>query len=452
MRRFYVVPFALCLLAAGPAAAPRAETHVVRIGDAETRALVASHDGELVRFGLTRDQRQNLRELSGGRVDLLNLYRVRLDPHQDATKIAASTGYLGKLGPAVPPFSTLGRDGKITGTTLGVTEADAAVPPPAETPMDPVLADQWWVPALKAPEAWRYGTGRGVTIADCDTGFFLEEPDLGPNMMIERRYDFSDLGDPLNVDHGPFVFHGTAVAAIMTGVRDGAGTNGLAYEAKLVPLQNFNYDRDVDDVDKEEATARCILHAVRLGDVDVIVVQNQTSAGSSETFAGTREAIELAVESGISVVSAAGNASVELVTEERHDSGSIIVGALRQNGRAANYSNFGPRVTVSAFGENLRTLYGPDGRIDAFGGTTGAAAQVGAAVALMLSANRDLTPWEVRTILQRTRATSELNVRVGGMLDIGAAVRAASMASPNRDGRARALAFRKKAAAILRGD
>ena len=368
-----------------------------------------------VSFGLTSRQHEQIYALTNGTVNFRNIYRMT-KPKQAAlgredplAKLRHE--FLGTIPYPLPPLAG------VVGTDKALERAATA---------DPDLGDEWWLAALGVVQTWEMATGQGVTIADCDSGYHTEEPDLAPNLVLEERRDFSDVSRPTVVTDGAFVFHGTAVAAIMAGVRDGSGTNGIAYQAKVIPLQNYNYDRSLDNSDKEEATARCVLHALRLPAVRVIVVENQTPTGSSETFAGTRDAIRLAISSGITVVSAAGNNSLELKAEANDDSGSIIVGALRRNGRRSIFSNWGSRVTISAFGEGIRTLYGPGGQIETFGGTTAAAAQVAATVALMLDVNPTLTPQQVRSILIATRRLTTENRSVGGMIDVYAAVRKAA--------------------------
>ena len=103
---------------------------------------------------------------------------------------------------------------------------------------DPSLLNQWWIQSLKVPQAWKHATGQGVVIADCDAGYYHDEPDLRANMLLNHRYDLSS-SSPYVVDDGGMTSHGTAVAAIMAGVLDGSGTSGIAYNAKIVPLQNF---------------------------------------------------------------------------------------------------------------------------------------------------------------------------------------------------------------------
>lgn len=348
-----------------------------------------------ITFGLTSAQMGSLNTVTDGRVDFSNLYAVDSADKSVLAKMQNASTYVGSIYPNVPPPVVEG---------------------------DPALAGEWWIDRINAKPAWNVATGRGVVIADCDSGYYTEESDIAGNLLLDDRFDTADLDEPLNVRDGNYLSHGTSVTSIMAGVLDGVGTSGIAYNAKVVPLQNFNYARQLDDLGKEEATAKCILKALEHSDVKIIVLENQTANGSSETFAGTREAVKLALEAGVTIVSAGGNSNVELIQEEQNDTGSIIVGALTETGTRASFSNFGSRVSIAAFGENLKTLSGPNGQFGNFGGTSGAAPQVAGAVALMLEANPSLTPAQVKDILIATRIESAQTSNVGGLLDVSAAV------------------------------
>lgn len=352
----------------------------------------SAKDMRPVTFGLSARQMNHILKLSNGSVDFRNIF-VTKNIHQKKL----SFHYELHSSHHRPPFL--------------VTE------------YDPKTKEGWWQEAHKVKEAWKFATGKGVTIADCDAGYYTDEEDIAGNLLLEYAKDLSDKDEPYVINDGNYVSHGTSVAAIMIGLLNGKGINGMSPDAKLVPLQNYNYS-EADDTDKEEATAACILYALTIPEVKIIVLENQTH-GSSETFMGTREAVRLALKSGVTIVSAAGNSNNELTDEAMDDTGSIIVGAVRRDGSKESFSNYGTRVSIAAYGSGLLTLEGPDGALGYFGGTSGATPQVASAVALMLELNPSLSPAQIKNILVSTRITTEENASVGGLMNLTDALREA---------------------------
>lgn len=366
------------------------------LGGVYDKAYVkGNHSGKTgvkqLHFGLTDEQKQKIADLTDGKIDFRNHF--------------VTTNLYNKIifDPSIEFHSS------------------KTTPPMIVTEFDPKQKDGWWQQAHKVDEAWKLATGKGVTIADCDAGYHTEEADIKGNLILEHAKDLADKENPTKINDGNFVTHGTSVAAIMVGLLDGTGINGMAYESKLVPLQNYNYDYMLDDMDKEEATAACILEALKIPEVKVIVLENQTH-GSSETFSGTRDAVRLALKANVTIVSAGGNSSNELTAEAADDTGSIIVGAINKNGKTETFSNYGSRVSIAAYGSDLLTLSGPNGKLGKFGGTSGATPQVAATVAMMLEVNPDLTPEQIKQILIETRTTTEENKKVGGMINVVAAI------------------------------
>jgi subtilisin family serine protease len=378
-----------------------------------------------VTFGLSERAINRIYTLSRGRVDFRNIFTVAVSNRSNLQSLQTRSGYQGAIFPNVPPPFFMGAPG------------------------DPAFSGQWWVQKHNVEAAWNLATGRGVVIADCDAGYYLTETDIASNMLSQFRFSLSDPENPYEVSKGGYITHGTAVSAIMSGVIDGHGTNGIAYEAKTVPLQNYTYSSR-DKVEKEEATARCILHAMKIQQVRIIVLENQTANGSSETFVGTREAVKLALAAGMTIVSAGGNYSKELLVEEQNNTGSIIVGALNPDGSKASFSNYGKRIAVAAYGSGLHTLCGPNGAMCEFGGTSGATPQVAAAVALMLQANPRLLPEQIKFILEKTRITNQSNATVGGLLNLVEAVRTAKETPVSTERFHRRQQIRRQAMDILK--
>jgi subtilisin family serine protease len=79
--------------------------------------------------------------------------------------------------------------------------------------------------------AWSRGiTGKGSTIAIIDQGFDLTQSDISGKIIASKN--FYTLGGPVTWGE-----HGTAVAGIAAGAQNGAGTVGVAPDAKLILAQ-----------------------------------------------------------------------------------------------------------------------------------------------------------------------------------------------------------------------
>jgi subtilisin family serine protease len=282
---------------------------------------------------------------------------------------------------------------------------------------DQLLRNEWWPKALNLSNLWSTATGNGVTIASCDTGVYENAKDLSDNLLLKYARDFANPGDRLNVYDGNFLSQGTASAGIMVGVKNFKGINGIAYNARLIPLQNFHYAQQLDKVSLLTATERCIKYAITIPQVSIIAVQTLISNSSIELHKGVRDAVELAIRSGVTIVVPAGDSTKELSKERIYDSGSIIVGALAQDGKTAIFSNYGSRITVSSYGEKIKALWGMYGETRYFGGTLAASAQIAGIIALAKERNSQLLPADIKWLLKTTRTRSTNNYNVGGLVN-----------------------------------
>ena len=319
-------------------------------------------------------------------------------------------------------------------------------------PIDQLLRNEWWPKALKLNEVWGQATGKGVTIAACDTGIHKNAKDLEQNLLIKYARDFANPRDKFNIFDGNYVSQGTASAGIMVGIKNFQGINGIAYNARLVPLQNYHYNDQLDSVPLSTSTERCIKYALTISDVAIIAVQALSSEGSIESNPKVRQAIELAIKSGVIVVSPAGDSTKELYQERIYDSGSIIVGALAQNGRTAIFSNYGSRVTISSFGEKIKALWGKYGETKYFAGTLAASAQIAAFVALAKEINPQLLPADMKWLLKTTRSKQTFNYNVGGIIDPVRFIKSVKNYKSDAANWRKASDFRKEATRKIKGE
>src|SRR5690606_5238427 len=120
--------------------------------------------------------RENIYSLTRGDVDLRYLYFVSV-PRTLVDEFVNSPSYLGEHPHiALPPH-------------YGAPLSD---PTDQLEDMDPDLLGQWWAGKHRMTAVWQVATGKGVTIADCDTGFYTNEADLKFNLKTEYSRDFSD--------------------------------------------------------------------------------------------------------------------------------------------------------------------------------------------------------------------------------------------------------------------
>lgn len=323
--------------------------------------------------------------------------------------------------------------------------ADPLVGTSDQLAINPVLQRecQWYIFRCGVDRAWATVSGNRVVIADVDGGFYLDHQDLAPN--VERNHAHNAV-DGSNDVTAPPQDHGTAVLGLAGAASNGLGIAGVAFSAKLWPVQHtaslgtplkgqgLPLVNAIDWVTGEDSAGRRVVINVE--------AQSNPRHGNIEQIPAVGEAIRQAIAKGLVVCVAAGNGDVDAgladdgVTPIK-PTGSILVGATAfdpaKNPRATapggQSSNWGTRIVVSAPGDCAHDVTCGDvsksDYINAFGGTSGAAAKVAGAVALMLEANPALTPDQVRSILVITGSPLNTDKPIGVFLNVSAAVTAA---------------------------
>jgi type VII secretion-associated serine protease mycosin len=207
---------------------------------------------------------------------------------------------------------------------------------------DDIRGQEWQLPLLHAQQAWHYSTGRGVTVAVLDSGVDATHPDLSGRVLPGI-----DLVDGSTDGRKDFVGHGTTVAGLIAGRPDGDGVEGLAYEAKILPVRVLDANNRYGDA---TTVANGVTWAVDHG----AQVINMSLGGAAESDA-LASAIRYAFDHDVVVVACAGNVAegVPTVWYPGRASGVVAVSALDPDENFWSGSLSGPQVALSAPGNGL---------------------------------------------------------------------------------------------------
>ncbi|WP_445636080.1 Peptidase S8/S53 domain-containing protein [Nostoc sp. DSM 114161] len=278
--------------------------------------------------------------------------------------------------------------------------------------------NNWGADLVKAPEAWAQGyTGQGVVVAVVDTGVDRNHEDLRNNIWtnaneiadngidddgngyVDDNYGWNFSGNNNNTLDGNG--HGTHVSGTIAGENNNYGVTGIAYNAKIMPVKVLNDSGS----GSYNSIAKGIRYAVDNG-ADVI----NLSLGGRYSNRTLESAINYASSKGVIVVMAAGNdggSSPDYPARYASKFG-IAVGAVDRNNNMADFSNRSGTSEISyvtAPGVNVYSTV-PNNQYDTYSGTSMAAPHVAGVVALMLSANPNLTDAQVRQIVAETSGNS----------------------------------------------
>jgi serine protease AprX len=261
-------------------------------------------------------------------------------------------------------------------------------------------------PIVGAPQVWSLGyTGKGVKVAIVDTGIDGSHPDLKGRIV-----DFKDYVGSKTSAYDDFG-HGTHVTGIIGG--NGAASNGkykgIAPEVSFIGIKVLGKDGS-GSLDKILAG---IDYAAQ-SDASVISM----SLGSSTHSQAMDDAVHKATQAGKVVVVAAGNSGpgARTIGCPADAPDALTVGATDKSDAIASFSSRGPnrdgtiKPDVSAPGKDIvstRATGTNDGKaIDTYylsmSGTSMATPMVSGAVALLFQKKSDLTPSQVKDIMEKT--------------------------------------------------
>ncbi|MBH8565198.1 S8 family serine peptidase [Nostoc sp. CENA67] len=285
--------------------------------------------------------------------------------------------------------------------------------------------NNWGADLVNAPEAWANGyTGQGVVVAVVDTGVDYNHEDLKNNIWTNtkeipdngidddgngyvddvRGWNFDGNNNNTLDDNG----HGTHVSGTIAGENNDYGVTGIAYNAKIMPVKVLN--------ESGSGYYSAIADGIRYAADNKANVIN-LSLGGNYSNSTLKSAIAYASSKGVIVVMAAGNdgeSSPDYPARYANNYG-IAVGAVDSNNNMADFSNRSGRnelAYVTAPGVDVYSTV-PGNQYATLSGTSMATPHVAGVVALMLSANRNLTDAEVRQIITDTAGSSTQSANSG---------------------------------------
>jgi subtilisin-like proprotein convertase family protein/subtilisin family serine protease len=311
--------------------------------------------------------------------------------------------------------------------------------PYAAQPNDPYYTNQWPLenraangqslgPDLNVRAAWPFTRGEGVIIGFGDDGVELTHPELSAAAAGAPHYNFF-ANNTNALPSGPNANHATAAAGLAL-ARDNnwRGIAGVAPRARVASWVIFGAADSL--ASDEEMMDMFQFHA------DEVAVQNHSWGNAGVAQLGPTLLEQIGISNavmhgrqgrGVIMVRSGGNGRTAGFNAD--DDGyisspwSIAVGAINQGGRAATYSNPGACLLVAAPSGDPDAGYaglfttdrqgtagynqasGPSDLADyaygatGFSGTSASAPLISGVVALMLSANPNLSYRDVQQIL-----------------------------------------------------
>jgi type VII secretion-associated serine protease mycosin len=216
--------------------------------------------------------------------------------------------------------------------TIGLPAAPAAA--------DTVRQMQWYLAAVKAPQAQTTAKGDGVVVAVIDSGVDAGHPDLAGAVLPGANFDSGSTGDGRTDAEG----HGTKMAGIIA-ARGGGEMHalGIAPRAKILPV--------VTPATNFGLLPRSVRWAVDHG----AKVINMSMGAKGPAPAEATAAINYALAKDAVVVASVGNTeqSGDPVAYPANVPGVVAVSGVVRSGEFWEGSARGPQVAIAAPAENI---------------------------------------------------------------------------------------------------
>lgn len=258
--------------------------------------------------------------------------------------------------------------------------------------IDTYLDNQWWIPSVRPKAIWSMvgSQKKDIVVAVIDSGIAERHEDLQGRIQ-PGGYNFYNNSTNLYDENG----HGTMVSGVVAATAgNNLGISGItgAYKVKVLPLKVTG----VSGTMLVSNVIKAIDYAI-MKDVDVI----NLSLGSSKFSTFENAAVQRAIDSGISVIAAAGNDALvgNYINYPASYQNVISVGAIDQQNNRSSFSSYNPYVSLVAPGTNIFTTK-PSNGYAAVDGTSFSTPIVAGAVAMVKSLKPEISPEQMKKLLE----------------------------------------------------
>lgn len=349
------------------------------------------NEDTVVLYSTTKKEAQKLSDMLGGHLRITpsgSFATVKLPEGMTLRDVAENREYREYLGGIALDYNNV--------SVSDISDEDIGTGVRANYEVgDDLYPQQTYLDYINVGDSWnrslgKYSDGTKVKIAVIDTGIDTDHPEFfdadGKSIISENSYDSTN--DKTVKMNGMSVIedkhgHGTAVAGVIAAQMNGAGIAGIAPDVELVVIKcecdnagNFMSSADI---------IFAVYYAIEQ-DVDVINMSEVSTGIDLAMY----DALQLAVDSDIIPVVAAGNDATGTKTFPAAFNITIGVGALAPDSwELADYSNYGDNSDLVAPGTTLTAEIG--GGYTYHNGTSMASPVVSAAAAIYVANNRYVT-------------------------------------------------------------
>ncbi|MDR0232630.1 MAG: S8 family serine peptidase [Dysgonamonadaceae bacterium] len=275
------------------------------------------------------------------------------------------------------------------------------------TPNDPMFSQQYALQKINAPAAWNITTGsKNVVVGIIDSGIDGTHPDLKDNLWVNPNpnrdgfvndingYDFVNAKGGIPTDTGE---HGTHVSGIVGAKgNNGTGVSGINWNVSLAWL-------GVGLAGGQYISLGAVIEALNYANNHNIQITNNSYGGPNYS-AIFEDAIRN--YNGLFVAAAGNSRSNNDINPSYPASYNlpnvVSVASTDQYDNLSYFSNYGANsVHIAAPGSDILSTV-PNGRYEAFSGTSMASPYVAGVAALIKSVKPDLSPAQLKEILIAT--------------------------------------------------